>query len=654
MVPATTDKTERRYSPGGRKLLGSKGIGRFASARLGNKLKLVTTALVRNGVEGMQTTAIEEIDWTVFDSVEFLQDVSFEFEVTDSSGPSGTHLTITELRDAWTRENLEILHKELKRLISPLDEEEDGGFKIFLDLSACTNEACGFYGPDIVSGAHASALGPNERHRVRPFPLLKSCDYEIYGEFSSAGSFSGTMTIHRGELLPAPIAFSVPLHERRGERSCGTVLVHLFIFDREAAALREAMSRAGMGRLSAKEARQLLDQISGVSIYRDRFRIRPYGDSDNDWLTLDSRRVQNPTLRIGHNQVSGLVLIDDEDASGLIERSSREGLEENGSFLRLQSLILELFAREVEPRRRSFRVNAGIDRVSAPRFKEAYTASQMHWAQALIDRLPADQRESANALVQHQSGILTRRLNALEERQAALEQKVTLGLIIGEVIHEGQPPVNYIYDYSRRLYTWWPTLFSKTPESEERLQRVPSILKNTYENANRLSNLFQAIRPLAGARRGKPAFYNPNQVIIDAIELHRARIEKIGVKTTHQDHTGSKDILGYKADLATAITNLMDNSLYWLEFNQVGHPTISVEVSQQKENCVIHFRDNGRPIKEEFRERIFDVGFTLKSDGTGLGLSIAREALSRSNATISFLANEPSGVGFELTLPYGG
>src|SRR4051812_3981011 len=39
MEPATTDKIERRSSPGGRPLLGSKGIGRFAAAKLGHALE---------------------------------------------------------------------------------------------------------------------------------------------------------------------------------------------------------------------------------------------------------------------------------------------------------------------------------------------------------------------------------------------------------------------------------------------------------------------------------------------------------------------------------------------------------------------------------------------------------------------------------------
>src|SRR3546814_19853175 len=83
------------------------------------------------------------------------------------------------------------------------------------------------------------------------------------------------------------------------------------------------MRRAGMGELTATKAHQLLDEVTGVAIYRDGFRVRPYGDLRNDWLTLDTRRVQDPSLRIGHNQVAGSIGVEPQDSSDLIEKSSR-------------------------------------------------------------------------------------------------------------------------------------------------------------------------------------------------------------------------------------------------------------------------------------------------------------------------------------------
>ena len=44
------------------------------------------------------------------------------------------------------------------------------------------------------------------------------------------------------------------------------------------------------------EVKKILDEQSGISIYRDGFRVLPYGTPNNDWVRLDIRRVNNPYL----------------------------------------------------------------------------------------------------------------------------------------------------------------------------------------------------------------------------------------------------------------------------------------------------------------------------------------------------------------------
>ena len=76
---------------------------------------------------------------------------------------------------------------------------------------------------------------------------------------------------------------------------------------------------------SVSQVRGMLDNGAGISIYRDGFRVLPYGEPDDDWLRLDMRRVQNPTLRLSNNQVLGYVLISSEGNPKLRDQSNREG-----------------------------------------------------------------------------------------------------------------------------------------------------------------------------------------------------------------------------------------------------------------------------------------------------------------------------------------
>ena len=50
--------------------------------------------------------------------------------------------------------------------------------------------------------------------------------------------------------------------------------------------------------------------------------------------------------------------------------------------------------------------------------------------------------------------------------------------------------------------------------------------------------------------------------------------------------------------------------------------------------------NNGPVIDERYRSRLFDPGFTLKSEGSGIGLAIAREAMRASKGDVALDPDE--------------
>jgi signal transduction histidine kinase len=649
MEPATSDKKERRESAGGRRLLGSKGIGRFAAARLGEHLELISTHR-RDGVG--EQTRIADLNWARFDEAQYLDDVSFPAEVSATEALAGTRLRIWSLRDEWTEAAMRRLHQELRRLIKPSDVAGAAPFRIFLNLSACTVESCGFDGRSIVETSGQPSLanpeGLEDAYEIRPFPVLEASDYDVDGVFDENGAFEGTMTIRRAGAEKEAIRLQVPLQP--GEDPCGIVLVRLSIFDREVVSIRSTAELAGFGQLGVREARKLLDSIAGVAIYREGFRIRPYGDAENDWLTLDAKRVQNPSLKIGRNQVAGTIVVDDEEESQLIERSSREGLEENGSYRRLQNLLLALLAEVVEPRRRRFRLAVGLEKRKQSGFSEVLEQAGLGWAQDLLGALPENKREAAKQLIARESERLTGYLKDLEQRQALLEAQVTMGAIVGEVMHQGNTPLAFIENEVRRLQKWWPRLFDNSPDSAEDRAAVPTILNGLGSSAVSLRSLFNALRPLSGARRGNAADYSVRRVIDDVIFLFQTRADSIGLTFVLDPQLTGLSAHGYPSDLATALTNLVDNAFYWLEHYGTADKKIEINANLQPERITLFVQDNGPGVAEEFRDQLFDIGFTLKPTGTGLGLSIAREAIYRSGGELNIVDSE-LGAKFAISLP---
>src|SRR5207244_2982164 len=86
------------------------------------------------------------------------------------------------------------------------------------------------------------------------------------------------------------------------------------------------------------------------SMYRDGFRVWPYGASGDDWLELNQRRVNNPTMRVSTNQIVGIVEISQEHNPELRDRTSREGLIDTTAFHDLKALVLGAIASLEEQR----------------------------------------------------------------------------------------------------------------------------------------------------------------------------------------------------------------------------------------------------------------------------------------------------------------
>lgn len=649
MEPATTSKINSRRSPNkNRVMMGSKGIGRFAAAKLGGRMGLYSIS-ERSGRR--REVLIPDLDWSIFSAEAYLDAIAIDYSVKETDADVGTLIEIRELNEEWTREKLERLHLELRRLVSPFQAPNaDTSFDIFLDLSECTKNLCGFDGNEVFTSSNIAGDIVRGGHpfQVLPVPLLTASDYEVRGEFDEQGVFHGTFENRRGGQAPQNITVRVASSDP--DENCGKVRAELFIFDREADAIRSNLQAAGLGTLTAAKARQILDEIAGVSIFREGFRVRPYGDPENDWLTLDTRRVQDPSLRIGHNQIAGYITVGSPEESNLIERSSREGFEQNRSFARLRRLIITLLAEVIEPKRQQFRDKAGIARRKTTSFDEVRKLTDLGKIRKLVARLEPEERAKAEKVIDQQSAQLTEKIDALEERQRLLEAKSSLGAIVGEILHEGAPAARYVAEAAPLLRSQFKMLMGKNgPNYDHAVASYEKRLPLLADSGEKLSALFTNLRPLAGGKRGDPENFNPVNVVHGARDLFETHDIPINVENPERITA----VLGYPDDLGTALVNLIGNAIYWLEQAQTENPTIVVSLRRRGNTIIIWVTDNGPGIPDEFVDSIFEVGVTLKDQGTGLGLNIARETLARSKATLFYHLDYSGGARFEIQFPAG-
>jgi len=635
--PATSDKVTRRSSPEKKRtMLGAKGVGRFATARLGRRLHLKTNSILEDG--SLQVSEIV-VDWDLFEKTMYLDQV--DIEVVTRPGTSdeypGVTLKIFGLRDRWTKKQLELLVRELRRLASPIKAREDE-FRLYLDVSSFKKDVHGFDGQTIVAGAfegiESADDGEFNSQEIRPFSINKIFHYMVEGEFDSSGGFVGYFINQRGDGIRQEIRVSATAPSSE-ESECGPVSLKLNIYDREGEAVVELFEKLGLGGIGRLDAKRVLDENIGIGIYRGGFRIRPYGDAETDWLELERMRVQNPSKKLGLNQVWGLVEITDEKDSGLVERSSREGLEHNGAFIRLKRLVTELLT-HVETIRQDFRQAAGLSRKSTTDTDSVRSKANLNATTRAVANLPAQYRNKIERAMKTDSVALKTSIAELETYQQALSSRSTLGLVVAQILHDGRRFLSDIATRSKRLADGAPRLEELSKFGDHFRSVFGKEALSIHHSSGQLSKLFKALDPISGKRRGKSQIFRVNSVLQRCLSFFSDSIADASIFLETPGEEQDPHVAGYESDLMAALINIIDNAIHWLSVSPEQPRKLSVSVSTSKKYVRIAVSNSGPLIADRFYGNLFNPGFSLKTEGSGIGLAIAREAMRASKGDVAF------------------
>ncbi|HEY3318950.1 MAG TPA: ATP-binding protein [Planctomycetota bacterium] len=634
MEPATKSKRgELRRSPKfKRRYLGEKGIGRFASSRLANVLEVISRC------ENTAKEVYAIFDWRQFENEDkYLDEILILWEERDPIDikpdgliqllwkdakrkpllnrlKNGTILRMSGLKQKWNSKQFEELRRGLARLVSPVAADSDiETFEIDLDLP-----------PEFAEFSS----------KVEPPPILNHPHYTVSGTVSEDGSFEfiyrifaeGTESRFHGRFVrlkdkSGRLKFRALDLESTKEENwpqdfktmvCGPLKIELKVWDRD-----ELGNVVQMTRSTTSDVRRDLDSIAGINIYRDNFRVLPYGEPRDDWLRLDMRRVQNPTMRLSNNQIYGIVQISADNNPRLRDQSNREGLDENEALDDLRCVVTEVLG-HLEPMRWTARprASAKTGRPVGGLFA-GFDFSPV--AEFLERKLPAD--TEAKALLGKTEASFGSQLKEIQTVLARYQRLATLGQLIDHVLHEGRQPIASIKNETELGLAD----VAKTPvpcrEVADKFGKRLTIVQN---NGNVLATAFARMEPFGGRKRGRPAQFYLEQLIKDAFEMFRDVITQLDVRTMLPD-TQTLVRVDY-AEMQEIIVNLLQNSLYWLEQTNEVKRAIAVNVERKGPDHVdITFSDSGPGIPSENRSLIFEPYFSTKPDGVGLGLSIAGE-----------------------------
>jgi signal transduction histidine kinase len=622
LVPATKDKLERKESPKGRLFQGKKGIGRYAAAILGQELVLKTT-----DTKGQRTEVL--LNWTHFENAEFLEDVEIIISSQMTNDVNGTSLFITAVDkkyDQWGRPELANLTNELRKLKSPFKNYGSDDFAINLAFINCPFDEYN-----------------NQVFEIEAFPIIELFDYRISGEISENGKITAVYENKSEPNLPTyPIQDEIILDD--GKSYCGPINFDFRVFDRDPEAIGNLIDKGLIDPISKlavgkRDAKRMLDEVYGVNLYREGFRIRPYGNGGIDWLDLDKDRIQNPSLRISNNQIVGFVNIKPEKISHLEEKSARDGLKIN-SFLFGLIAQLRFALSELEEKRFSFRQQTGKGRQEKNISREIenlfdYDALSKEVSKKLSHLKIQDKVVSEiTSIIQKDAERKSKLLENIQNTIAIYQGQATLGKIVTVLLHEGRKPVQYFKQQSPNLSRWLSHYKAKRDWDDDLYDDILDRLKNYKQHSDFLAELFRRLDPLAKQNKGAKENFSIKDAITKSLRIFEGEMNSNSI--SHQlDCSEEIEIIGWEEDLIIALANLIENSIYWLKQKSPENKKIIIEVLKD-EDIIIHYKDTGPGIEKHNIESgvIFEPGFSKKINGTGLGLAIAGEAIERLNGAI--------------------
>lgn len=641
-------KRQGMRTPLGRLPLGEKGVGRFAVQKLGKYLELVTRP------PGETVEFVMVIDWSKFETDEYLDEIPLQITpripLVFTGETHGTRLTMRGAREKWTKDQVQRFQASLIRLLSPVNAVEH--FSVQL--------SCPEY-------PHLESLEPDDILKNYQYRIDCLVDSDGMADFEYRSQLHGQeeMLISKKEPLWSQIQA-----KRHSDRpfECGPFFIQM------SAWLLDDLKAYNLDR-------EQLRILAGVSIYRDGFRILPYGDEGDDWLGLDKRRINVPGKRFGNQQVVGIVEITQGINRELGDKTNREGLKENQAYYDFRDLVLgviELFEMQSLEQRKSANPSRKTrrDLVREVSTLEKQVRDLQERSLTQIDPLTTpyetaeesgkQQSDSTTADVQSTTPVevLTEQASPVqqsivpvsrEELTAIVEQTESIQAGLREFDETEDADSRAIYLHlmglglaAERFAHEFDRMVDSALRSIQALQRGSAGNKDAIDHlnifVNALRNELRLMGTLSYVRRKQSAQQHSVRRIIDLIlQVHEQEIKDASIQV---EYAGQTDFEVYisEASLAQVIGNIVDNAIYWLtQKAEVRDRKLKIELVAIER--AIFISNNGPSVTANIPRRLFKEPFvSAKIGGRGLGMYIASEILKPYNGQIVLMNTEDSRV----------
>lgn len=581
----------------GRIPLGEKGIGRLSVHKIGDKITLISKTKKDPEVQLI-------IDWKNLLLVTSIED--FKIQVAENQLPkeikgiSGTKIIVEDLKTNWDRRQLREVYRNITSLNSPFSGTNDS-FRVEVTSNSRVFEGLPDFSEikdNALYFAHCKMSGGEIvefEYEFKPWQTLQKVD--------KGRKVSLDNLIEEDRLIKKYNADARKYEDiNLDDSKIGPIEFDIVIFDTDAQIF---------GYVNAEKTtiKTYLKENGGIRVYRDGVRVYNYGERDNDWLGIDLKRVHRVGGNVSNNIIIGAVKLARALSTGLTEKTNREGFIENDSyfdFVEAVNYALSLIVKErnIDKSLLStlYKKNKAIEPV----------LSDLNEVITIVEERVED-REVKDEVLKY----LYRVNDQYREVKEVLIKSANAGLNLAIVIHE------------------LDKLIAELTGCIERNEKTKAV--------NISLSLEKIVRGYSAMLKKSDIRLTPlSKIVSIALDNYEFRFLDHNIEVLSNWRENKLDAYLAEAESISVLTNLLDNSIFWLKYARKSDRRISVYITDQINNYhSIIVSDNG-------------PGFTLPFDvavkpfltgkpqniGSGLGLHVANEMMTAMKGKLLFIADE--------------
>ena len=654
----------------GRVQTGAKGIGRFALDRVGNSCTMYS----KNSEDN--ETIEWSVDWSDFERKKNLTDVTATIDKINQKNvfsslkiknkdiarileeyfnDTGTIFKINNLSDLWTDDLIESIREKLSSLIPP-DIENEFSIYLFNDMEKEDDGKITSQNIDNYDYRIKFFIEDNQKVKIS----IHRNEFYFGDEIDNIIKKAKFDTEDKEYFLGKEKIINTTIGELINKNVDLLGKANGTLYYSKRSATRDNAKKYYYKDITGRK--DYSDIFGGIKIYRDNFRVRPYGEKGTtsyDWLSLGSRSSGASAIgdksgrwRAEAKQMVGIINISRTNVN-LPDQANRGGIVETPEFDALKEIIIAVIDKFEDDRQYVGRILDTLYAEEHP-IRKAEDEIKRKAEKHNSESNKHDEEDTVKAIVaQEVIDDRDKKIKRLEDEISMLRNIATTGIVSNQYIHETSQSVDQI---ELKITTAENIL-----ESRGNIDKSIHILEETEHYVETLNSWFKVT--ISSIRRDKRnlKYTDIKSLIKTQIEMWKNALNNQDIIINLKIDDELKEIKCLPYEIESIFSNLISNSVEALKKNKIQDKKklINIKVENTDDGIKIKYRDNGQGLAEGYKktpEKILEAFETNKRNsmgekiGTGMGMWIIRNIVKNYEGIINLEENKKMNEGFAIDI----